>query len=451
VRAPLDCSPNEKPIDAASGTVPVITAALDDELPGQGQLSDGGFTNDTTPTLTGTLPAQLAAGELVRVYGADGLLLGASTASTGESGWQFTTPPLAAGASYSFTARVEGNDAAGGSASNLFRLVISTGGPQKIVTIISINGNGQSTGFTNDSSVSVIGSVSPALAAGETVQLTRSGLPAVTVPGCSEGCTAWSFSETLTTDAAYDYQGNAVGINGVPGPAGNTMQVVLDTNSPTISPLIAVNALTPAGNIEAARGLRVSGTGIHDPLPVITARVDKGAAPNDQLELAVSVNGGAFSVLETIPVVNGAATLEVTHDSRAVINLRLSDDTQPSSTPIPVVYRAQLVDRAANRGPETLSNHEIGFFGCFDLKQEGGALDANEGSPPPRPHSDITDQGTCASCHTKGTGDMLQVPGGSRVNVTYRYWCTFSDTNKVVLKLLQFTQDPLLSPFMKKK
>src|SRR5690606_18575681 len=145
VRAPLACSPEEPPLASASATVPTITSAADDLEPGQGNLGDGGFTNDTTPTLVGNLvrggaAAPLAAGEVVRIYRDNGILLGEATAPAGATTWQFTAPPLQAGASYTFTARVVAPDAAEGSSSNAFRLVIATGGPNRIANIRSVDG-----------------------------------------------------------------------------------------------------------------------------------------------------------------------------------------------------------------------------------------------------------------------------------------------------------------------
>ena len=85
-------------------TLVTIGAVVDDFGLLQGNLAAGARSDDSTPTLSGSLSAALLAGESVAVYGS-GVLLGTATVS-GQS-WSFTTAlPASAGTTYLFTARV---------------------------------------------------------------------------------------------------------------------------------------------------------------------------------------------------------------------------------------------------------------------------------------------------------------------------------------------------------
>jgi len=458
VRAPLACSPEEPPLASASATVPTIVSASDDLEPVQGAVSDGGFTNDTTPTLVGTLmrggvPTPLAAGELVRVYRDNGVLMGDAAAPAGATTWQFVTPALAAGASYTFTARVAASNAAEGSASSPFRLVISTGGPERIATIQSVEGKvvdtvSQAPVFISNRTPTLTGSIQGGpLAAGETLQLLRAGQQPLAV--CGQGCTNWSVQDPLPSDSEYRYEARVIGANGIPGASGNIAVVVLDTVPPDGQLAFSVSADSPEGNVRLARAPLPDGAGIHDATPTI--RVDvRGAAPNDAVQVSFSTNGGdTFTDLGALrPVVNGTASITVDHNSGA--DLRISgpdrDVAPPSDTPLPVIYRARLIDAAGNVGPTASSSHRIGFYGCNDLRIAGAALPIGVrtlthgglGSAP----------ADCANCHAQ-SNTLQQLPR-TTMNAAYRYWCTFNDNNKVLLPVNDPAASILLSPFLKK-
>ena len=68
-------------------TLVTIGAVVDDFGLLQGNLAAGARSDDSTPTLSGTLSAALLAGESVAVYGS-GVLLGSATVS-GQS-WSYT-------------------------------------------------------------------------------------------------------------------------------------------------------------------------------------------------------------------------------------------------------------------------------------------------------------------------------------------------------------------------
>jgi len=92
-------------------TSAAITNVTDNVGPIQGSVPNGGRTDDTTPTITGTISAPLPAGESLRVYNGT-TLLGSATVNNTARTWSYTPSLTAtAGTTYSITARVA--DAAG--------------------------------------------------------------------------------------------------------------------------------------------------------------------------------------------------------------------------------------------------------------------------------------------------------------------------------------------------
>ncbi|WP_037076931.1 Ig-like domain-containing protein, partial [Rhizobium mesoamericanum] len=196
-------------IDASAPTQTVaISTVVDDAAPGLGSVANGGTTNDSQPELQGTLSAALAGNEVVAVY-RDGVKIGTATV-TGTS-WSFTDGTgLTNGSTYSYTAQVE--DAAGntGPTSSAYGITLQTTGPATVTTITAVNddqapqtGAVANNGYTNDTTPQVQGTLSAALAAGETVVVMRNGVAVgtATVTG-----TTWTFEDTgLANGTSYTY------------------------------------------------------------------------------------------------------------------------------------------------------------------------------------------------------------------------------------------------------
>ena len=99
-----------------------IIQVLDNVGASTGPIAQGATTDDTTPTLSGTLSAALAATQTLRVFNGNAIL-GAATV-TGTS-WSFTPTALANG-SYSFTAAVVSVDGIEGNRSTAWSLTINS-------------------------------------------------------------------------------------------------------------------------------------------------------------------------------------------------------------------------------------------------------------------------------------------------------------------------------------
>ncbi|AZE73546.1 T1SS secreted agglutinin RTX [Pseudomonas synxantha] len=162
-------------IDTTAPGVPVIDDVDDNVGASQGTITDGGSTDDTTPTLSGD---GLQAGDTVKIY--DGsVLLGTTTVGTDGSWVYVPTTPLNDG-SHEFT--VVAVDPAGNASapSTSWTVVIDTAAPiaSAVVDSMSKDSGSDSSDFvTNDGSAGrlIQGSLTAALAAGEKVQITTDG------------------------------------------------------------------------------------------------------------------------------------------------------------------------------------------------------------------------------------------------------------------------------------
>ena len=119
---------------AAPSQTATITQVLDNVGASTGLLARGATTDDTTPTLSGTLSAALTATQTLRVFNGS-TILGAATVS--GTTWSFTPTALASG-NYSFTAAVVSVDGIEGNRSAAWGLIISaassTALAQKVAT-----------------------------------------------------------------------------------------------------------------------------------------------------------------------------------------------------------------------------------------------------------------------------------------------------------------------------
>lgn len=96
-------------LDTTNTKTAAITAITDDVLPGRGTVANGATTNDTTPTLAGTVSAALTAGERLEIV-RDGQVVEV-LASTPGGRWSWADAGLVIGETYAYSVRVV--DAAG--------------------------------------------------------------------------------------------------------------------------------------------------------------------------------------------------------------------------------------------------------------------------------------------------------------------------------------------------
>nr|MBA3478277.1 hypothetical protein [Lautropia sp.] len=112
-------------VDRVNDKTASITSVIDNVSPGVGTISDGGTTNDRTPTLTGRLSSSLTAGEELQILRDDAVI--STSPQVGGTSWSFTDQVPRDG-NYDYTVRVV--DAAGniGRESATFDLRVSQAG-----------------------------------------------------------------------------------------------------------------------------------------------------------------------------------------------------------------------------------------------------------------------------------------------------------------------------------
>jgi hypothetical protein len=110
-------------VDTVAPGAPVITAVTDDVAPALGNVTNGGSTNDTKPTFTGTAEA----GSTVTLY-EGATVLGTATADS-NGNWSITPATALTESTHSITAKA--TDAAGttGAASAAYAVTVDTSAP----------------------------------------------------------------------------------------------------------------------------------------------------------------------------------------------------------------------------------------------------------------------------------------------------------------------------------
>ena len=176
-----------------------ISEALDDQGSSE-TVANGGLTNDSTPTLNGTLSGLLKAGQVVAIY-RDGLKVGSVT--TSSQAWSFTDAGTPEGA-VSYSVRVEDDLGRAGTTSATFNLTVDSTAPNQLVKVtgaatasgtislasFSMVSSSSSTGST------VSGTISSSLESGETLAIFRDGTLVGTAT-VSRG--AWSFNDSVAS------------------------------------------------------------------------------------------------------------------------------------------------------------------------------------------------------------------------------------------------------------
>jgi hypothetical protein len=192
-------------VQSGTGKVAAVTAVTDNAAPRTGNVADGAATNDSTPTISGTLSAPLAAGESLQVL-RNGSVMAGSVSVDGAT-WRVTDGRLADG-NYTYTARV--SDAEGeGPAGNGYRITVDTvNNTTATITSISDNvapgvGTVSDRGTTNDPTPTLAGRLSAVLAAGEELQVLRDDAVLGGAPLVSG--TNWTFTDSVPRSDDYDY------------------------------------------------------------------------------------------------------------------------------------------------------------------------------------------------------------------------------------------------------
>ncbi|MGB7305700.1 MAG: Ig-like domain-containing protein [Burkholderiaceae bacterium] len=280
--------------------IAIITGADDDASPVTGPLASGGVTNDTSPTLAGSLSAALASDESVQVL-RNGVVVGQATVS--GLTWAFTDANLADG-SYAYSVRTIDASGNANGESTAFSIVVATNAPSTtaVITDIADNlppgvGSIASGGLTNDGTPVLSGTVSAALAGGDVVQVLRDGVVAgeANVTG-----TNWTFQEVALPDGTYAYTVQVADAAGNSGAASPAYSIIIDSTNPDAAATI-INAVD---NTAPVTGVLQNADVTNDTTPELNGSLNEALAPGESVQI---LRDGAVVGTATINPTNNLA------------------------------------------------------------------------------------------------------------------------------------------------
>ncbi|MDD2856208.1 MAG: Ig-like domain-containing protein [Desulfuromonadaceae bacterium] len=234
-----DAAGNTSPVSAPYSVIidttistPVIIGANDNVNPLQGNIVNGGNTNDTTPTLSGTAEANSS----VSIFNA-GILLGTVTVGSGGI-WSYTTVPLNTGETHNLTAI--STDLAGNvsSASAPYTIVVDTYVPPPVINWAvdnfgAIQDNVANGGYTDDRTPSILGTADP----GSTVKLYNGTTLFATVSAGIDG--SWSYTPTFSLADPSNLSFTATATNSTGVISDPSLPFILHIDSSAMVPVIS--------------------------------------------------------------------------------------------------------------------------------------------------------------------------------------------------------------------
>ncbi|MEW5562070.1 BapA/Bap/LapF family large adhesin [Enterobacter asburiae] len=290
-------------VDAVPPAAPVISSVADNTAPVIGVVANGGVTNETHPTLSGTAEG----GATITLYNGS-TLLGTTTANA-LGVWTFTPGTALTAGTWNITATA--TDAAGntGPASDVRSFTVDITAPNApvIATVFDYQGTvtgNLGNGATTDDLRPTISGTSEANA---TVKIYDNGTLLATVTANGSG--AWSYTPTVDlpqgshvlTATATDAAGNLSGTSG-------SVSFVVDSLAP-LAPVIT----SLADDVAPGVGPIVVGGSTNDNTPTLTGTAEVGATVNiyDGSTLVGTAVADALGtwIVTTSPLVDGAHSL----------------------------------------------------------------------------------------------------------------------------------------------
>ncbi|AZD35976.1 T1SS secreted agglutinin RTX [Pseudomonas chlororaphis subsp. aurantiaca] len=270
----------------------------------QGSIANGGFTDDTTPTLSGTGEP----GSTVHVYDKDSLL--GSVEVDDKGNWSFTPSPLNTG-EHSFT--VTNEDKAGnvGPASDAYVVTVDTTAPGKptIDTVYddqgTITGNLKPGAVTDDNKPTISGKAE----ANSTVVILDKDVEIGRVKVNSSG--SWTFTpSTALADGAHTLSAKAIDAAGN-STTSDSFALTVNTVAPSKPTIDTVydDQGSITGNLKA-------GAVTDDTKPTISGKAQAGSTvvisdKGAEIGRVTADSGGKWTFTPTTALADGAHTLQV--------------------------------------------------------------------------------------------------------------------------------------------
>lgn len=286
----------------------MIDRVLDDVGLIQAPLTSGQATDDSTPTLAGTLSVALQPGQTVQVL-RDGTPLPGPANVSGLT-WTLVDAVGASG-EYQYRARVLSASGVPGADSTSFDLDVLLGGSTKTATITEfdddvgpVTGSQGNNALTDDASPRLRGTLSQALATDEQLVLYRNGAT-VPLPGSASTMgTDWSYQDTGLGNATHTYVARVLDRAGGPGAPSGDFQLTVSSDQPGQDLSITnVDGQTTSGKATNRLSFIVTGT-LSSPLPDGRVEVVRTGAASRTAEAIVT--GTNWSLME--PGVPGDGT-----------------------------------------------------------------------------------------------------------------------------------------------
>ena len=309
---------------SASNLVDITAISTD-----TGTSSTDFITSDTTLTVSGTLTTALNVGEKVQISN-DGGITWIDAITTGTT-WSLVDAVVHS-SNFTYQARVI--DTAGNIGSTDSQaIVIDTTPPTSVVdiTAISTDTGISSTDFeTSDTTLTVSGTLTSVLSAGEKVQVSSDG--GITWVDAITTGTTWSLVDAVVHSSNFTYQARVIDAAGNVGST-DSQAIVIDITAPT--QLVTITNYTD--DVGGITGNFNSGSTTDDRTPVLNGTVNSTLGAGEQIAV-YQVNGGNTSFLGYANTVGTAWTYEVSSN--------LSDGQS-------YTYYARVVDTAGNLGSQS--------------------------------------------------------------------------------------------------
>ncbi|EDT6902059.1 BapA prefix-like domain-containing protein [Salmonella enterica subsp. enterica] len=342
-------------IDATPPAAPVIASMADNTAPVTGIVPNGGSTNETRPTLSGTGEA----GTTISIYNGSALVGTAQVQANGS--WSFTPSTSLGAGVWNLTATA--TDAAGNTsaASEIRSFTIDTTAPAAPVIDTVYDGTGPITG--NLSSGQITDEARPVISgtreANTTIRLYDNGTLLAEIP--ADNSSSWRYTPDASlatgnhviTVIAVDAAGNA-------SPVSDSVNFVVDT-TPPLTPVITSVSDDQAPGL----GTIANGQNTNDPTPTFSGTAEAGATitlyeNGTVIGTTTAQPDGAWSVSTSTlasgtHAITAVATDAAGNSSPNSTAFTLTIDTTAPQTPI----LTSVVDDVAGGVTGNLANGQI--------------------------------------------------------------------------------------------